>query len=617
MLDKINKLIIDSISDPMLISKDGVILDANTCLLNFFSYDSKEELIYSSLESFFDGQINGDFKGALVKDKIEFYCNDILYKAEVSTFSFDEVYNGHILQELNIWDTKINFQEYENRDEIYMVISPEGGRIVEFNKKAQHFYGYSKKDFSSMSISEINCLNEAEVSKAMEEAKTENNNYFYFKHRRVTGEIEEVRVYSRPIEMNNKKLLLSKVIPLVSKNNDSILKEMISKVPLGLVIINSSGNIINANDGFCEMFKYSYPELINRNISNLICKEEDRGFSESILLSVAEGYVVKEELVRYTKYKDKLFVNLTGFILDKSDKSKLMLMYSDYTEKIRKEKEVKVFKDIMSRSSEGISLISKNMKILWKNERFKEILQYDEKDEIELSLNNVLDILLLNKNDLSGGSFENEVYFHNKENRLKVCLVNFKEIDENSDTPYRYFISLYDLTKLREKEKHIYTMSITDDLTGLFNRKYIENYLNLLIKKGKENSFQIAFIDIDEFKLINDSFGHLVGDEVLIKVSEILTKFLSKDKIGRYGGDEFLVVSQRKYSEFIIDINNVTREIEKMIVKDLVYGISTSIGVAFGDKSMGDVESIIRNADRAMYLSKENPGSYITEYKKK
>ncbi|MCT4631179.1 MAG: sensor domain-containing diguanylate cyclase [Firmicutes bacterium] len=617
MLDKINKLIIDSISDPMLISKDGVILDANTCLLNFFSYDSKEELIYSSLESFFDGQINGDFKGALVKDKIEFYCNDILYKAEVSTFSFDEVYNGHILQELNIWDTKINFQEYENRDEIYMVINPEGGRIVEFNKKAQHFYGYSKKDFSSMSISEINCLNEAEVSKAMEEAKTENNNYFYFKHRRVTGEIEEVRVYSRPIEMNNKKLLLSKVIPLVSKNNDSILKEMISKVPLGLVIINSSGNIINANDGFCEMFKYSYPELINRNISNLICKEEDRGFSESILLSVAEGYVVKEELVRYTKYKDKLFVNLTGFILDKSDKSKLMLMYSDYTEKIRKEKEVKVFKDIMSRSSEGISLISKNMKILWKNERFKEILQYDEKDEIELSLNNVLDILLLNKNDLSGGSFENEVYFHNKENRLKVCLVNFKEIDENSDTPYRYFISLYDLTKLREKEKHIYTMSITDDLTGLFNRKYIENYLNLLIKKGKENSFQIAFIDIDEFKLINDSFGHLVGDEVLIKVSEILTKFLSKDKIGRYGGDEFLVVSQRKYSEFIIDINNVTREIEKMIVKDLVYGISTSIGVAFGDKSMGDVESIIRNADRAMYLSKENPGSYITEYKKK
>jgi diguanylate cyclase (GGDEF)-like protein/PAS domain S-box-containing protein len=617
MLDKINKLIIDSISDPMLISKDGVILDANTCLLNFFSYDSKEELIYSSLESFFDGQINGDFKGALVKDKIEFYCNDILYKAEVSTFSFDEVYNGHILQELNIWDTKINFQEYENRDEIYMVINPEGGQIVEFNKKAQHFYGYSKKDFSSKSISEINCLNEAEVSKAMEEAKTENNNYFYFKHRRVTGEIEEVRVYSRPIEMNNKKLLLSKVIPLGSKNDDSILKEMISKVPLGLVIINSSGNIINANDGFCEMFKYSYPELINRNISNLICKEEDRGFSESILLSVAEGYVVKEELVRYTKYKDKLFVNLTGFILDKSDKSKLMLMYSDYTEKIRKEKEVKVFKDIMSRSSEGISLISKNMKILWKNERFKEILQYDEKDEIELSLNNVLDILLLNKNDLSGGSFENEVYFHNKENRLKVCLVNFKEIDENSDTPYRYFISLYDLTKLREKEKHIYTMSITDDLTGLFNRKYIENYLNLLIKKGKENSFQIAFIDIDEFKLINDSFGHLVGDEVLIKVSEILTKFLSKDKIGRYGGDEFLVVSQRKYSEFIIDINNVTREIEKMIVKDLVYGISTSIGVAFGDKSMGDVESIIRNADRAMYLSKENPGSYITEYKKK
>lgn len=617
MLDKINKLIIDSISDPMLISKDGVILDANTCLLNFFSYDSKEELIYSSLESFFDGQINGDFKGALVKDKIEFYCNDILYKAEVSTFSFDEVYNGHILQELNIWDTKINFQEYENRDEIYMVINPEGGQIVEFNKKAQHFYGYSKKDFSSKSISEINCLNEAEVSKAMEEAKTENNNYFYFKHRRVTGEIEEVRVYSRPIEMNNKKLLLSKVIPLGSKNDDSILKEMISKVPLGLVIINSSGNIINANDGFCEMFKYSYPELINRNISNLICKEEDRGFSESILLSVAEGYVVKEELVRYTKYKDKLFVNLTGFILDKSDKSKLMLMYSDYTEKIRKEKEVKVFKDIMSRSSEGISLISKNMKILWKNERFKEILQYDEKDEIELSLNNVLDILLLNKNDLSGGSFENEVYFHNKENKLKVCLVNFKEIDENSDTPYRYFISLYDLTKLREKEKHIYTMSITDDLTGLFNRKYIENYLNLLIKKGKENSFQIAFIDIDEFKLINDSFGHLVGDEVLIKVSEILTKFLSKDKIGRYGGDEFLVVSQRKYSEFIIDINNVTREIEKMIVKDLVYGISTSIGVAFGDKSMGDVESIIRNADRAMYLSKENPGSYITEYKKK
>lgn len=149
-----------------------------------------------------------------------------------------------------------------------------------------------------------------------------------------------------------------------------------------------------------------------------------------------------------------------------------------------------------------------------------------------------------------------------------------------------------------------------DAMTGLLNHGYTLKYLSAFLEgEGKLNSHALIFLDLDHFKDVNDTFGHLYGDSVIKKAASLINhSFRGSDLIGRMGGDEFLVLMKN-----IPDPELVCRKAEELnqslhfdcIEGDKRIAVSASIGVAFYNGDGVGVKELISYADGALYKAKE------------
>lgn len=160
---------------------------------------------------------------------------------------------------------------------------------------------------------------------------------------------------------------------------------------------------------------------------------------------------------------------------------------------------------------------------------------------------------------------------------------------------------------LDEKYEEVKRLSITDPLTGIFNRsgfyKSIESELELM--QRKKLPLSLIMMDIDDFKSFNDDFGHDIGDEVLIKVVDITSQSIRKsDTIARWGGEEFLIIVPELEINQALDLADRVRDNiqKKLLLKNRVitcsFGVSTYI-------DSENIENCIKRSDRALYMAKD------------
>lgn len=148
--------------------------------------------------------------------------------------------------------------------------------------------------------------------------------------------------------------------------------------------------------------------------------------------------------------------------------------------------------------------------------------------------------------------------------------------------------------------------SVTDSLTGLYNRRYLSH----LDHAGSDKQFSVMFIDIDDFKEVNDSFGHDFGDLLLLQISKRLKQDVRKtDILVRYGGDEFVICFQHLVDNQDIDFvaNKIKKSIDEPFTIDgHIIHISASIGISSTHGTASTLKELISNADLAMYDNKQN-----------
>lgn len=154
-------------------------------------------------------------------------------------------------------------------------------------------------------------------------------------------------------------------------------------------------------------------------------------------------------------------------------------------------------------------------------------------------------------------------------------------------------------------------LSYKDSLTGLYNRRYFYEILEMEFKRAKRNNTTISllFIDVDNFKRVNDTYGHKYGDHVLVKLANILKKELRNvDIISRWGGEEFIVLLHNTCT----DGSRIVAERLRMAVEKQKFksDITISIGVTSSDGSMS-IEKIVSLADAALYKAKEQKNMVI------
>ncbi|MDI1352581.1 MAG: sensor domain-containing diguanylate cyclase, partial [bacterium] len=152
--------------------------------------------------------------------------------------------------------------------------------------------------------------------------------------------------------------------------------------------------------------------------------------------------------------------------------------------------------------------------------------------------------------------------------------------------------------------------STHDSLTGLYNRRFFEGFLDQEIFKGKDNSFALLLIDIDHFKKINDLHGHLFGDKVLQYVAEQLSNNCQKnDILCRWGGEEFFLFLHEETANTIAQRAELIRHsIETLVINHNppIAPITISIGVAFYPDNGKDLDTLTEKADKALYQAKKD-----------
>ncbi len=174
-----------------------------------------------------------------------------------------------------------------------------------------------------------------------------------------------------------------------------------------------------------------------------------------------------------------------------------------------------------------------------------------------------------------------------------------------------YIGSCMDVTEKVEGKK-LTEMAHNDKLTGIYNRNYLEYILDYEFQKARQEltDFIIMMMDIDKFKLINDTFGHGFGDKVLNQVAQKISESIRKTDIaGRYGGDEFLaILPKTTMDEAQVIAQRILATTPKLTINDTLVEVKLSIGLACYSNEK-EVSKVIEKADKAMYHAKQDGGN--------
>lgn len=193
-------------------------------------------------------------------------------------------------------------------------------------------------------------------------------------------------------------------------------------------------------------------------------------------------------------------------------------------------------------------------------------------------------------------------------------------VRDSKDQPVAIAGSQIDVTQLVESDRTQTDQSFRDRLTGLANRDAflvrLERALDH-VKQGESGLFALMFLDLDNFKTVNDSLGHLVGDQLLSAAAARLrgcTRGSRGDLVGRFGGDEFVILLEGISSvqeAMMIAKRVVSRMSEPFVIGEREIRTSVSVGIATGDSLVKNSGDVLRNADTAMYRAKSAGRSCI------
>ena len=260
----------------------------------------------------------------------------------------------------------------------------------------------------------------------------------------------------------------------------------------------------------------------------------------------------------------------------------------------------------------------KTLKILWSSASFAKLSGYTQEEMVGMPYLNLswkgLDdehIQDIYKHLTSGYSWSGEVRAKTKfgkEYWVELTLTPNKNLFGNVTTV------LATRTDITDK-KHIQRLSVTDELTGLYNRRYYNEVIERELRRAKREHYSLclAMLDIDFFKMVNDSYGHPFGDQVLKDIAKQLTLSFNRgnDFVFRVGGEEFIAISSfESETQFLEHLHSLLESVQKLQIenKNAPFKVVTiSIGGLYleADKELTE-EEILKYLDQQLYLAKEN-----------
>jgi diguanylate cyclase (GGDEF)-like protein len=278
---------------------------------------------------------------------------------------------------------------------------------------------------------------------------------------------------------------------------------------------------------------------------------------------------------------------------------------------------------ILNNSPIAVSISSFNTdKQLFVNESFQRIMATYSNEKALLSsiLSPIEHDNLMKQLEQHDNINEKLIPLQNKdeESPLKWVLSSFSRFDYHGQ--FAVLSWFYDITDRKRMEDKIQHLAHHDNLTGLPNRFLFEDRVNKAIQHAERNKSKLSlmFIDLDGFKLVNDTLGHDIGDELLKAVAKRMSAELREsDTVARLGGDEFGVLLEAVDNDDVFDIAEKLRLCicEEFLINNSPINISCSIGLAVYPDDAKSIDDLLIKADKAMYQVKQSGRNNIALYR--
>jgi len=276
-------------------------------------------------------------------------------------------------------------------------------------------------------------------------------------------------------------------------------------------------------------------------------------------------------------------------------------------------KEKEELLDEILNTSNNVIFLTDFQDVLLSNHKFKELIDKSFNHDIInlfVQVDGYLHAGVLKENEdfislLSRTEIENRVVsIIDKHLNTKAFTISVSKVDNNS----KCLVTLTDITKMKEQQVATAKKAYTDGLTQVYNRNKFDEVLKdeCIYTKRYERPLSIAIIDIDKFKDFNDTYGHLIGDEVLISLAQTVNSSLREtDTFARWGGEEFVILFKETRADVAKQVSQKLKDKIQANTHELAGTITASFGVT--EYKKGDtIESIFKRCDEALYLAKEN-----------
>jgi diguanylate cyclase (GGDEF)-like protein/PAS domain S-box-containing protein len=398
--------------------------------------------------------------------------------------------------------------------------------------------------------------------------------------------------------------------------SESLSQTVLNALPVNIFLEDRQGRTIFANEHACKLNGQNLEELVGKTVFDFFPQhiaEKQREIDLDVWKQ--RKLMTNEVKVGFLGLESYMLTGKTIIHVEESNQDYLLGFGLDINDRVIAEKRLKEseerFRNLIEQAGDCFFLIDKMGQIVNVNKKSMEVLGYAEDELLTLTIKDIFVVLneKIHEINLDNGrnhlcSFEDQLISHSK--ILVPVDINLQLVQIGGS---QLFLALCrDISDKKESEEKIAHMAFHDALTGLPNRWFIESH-DISFYQAQEKMFGIFLLDLDRFKVINDSLGHQAGDILLQSVTKRLKEVVSDDKmIARFGGDEFIIIVPSLANTE--EAHDFARKIMKVMEKSFnIYGqkfnITTSIGISLYPDHGTDMNTLIKNADLAMYRSKE------------
>lgn len=411
-----------------------------------------------------------------------------------------------------------------------------------------------------------------------------------------------------------------------SEQNESKFRAITEQSSEGITVADTYGKYTFVNSAFCEMIGYSEEELLQMTVFDVKAPEQDTSSFERTKSS-EEGKQVHVLLQR--KDGTKFMSEVTGKMIEFGGVMQVLGTVRDISDRVKAEEQIRTLSLAIEQSPVSVLITDADANIEYVNSAFEKVTGYKAEEVIGanprlLKSGNTPDKQYRKLWDAisSGESWEGEFENRKKNGETFWEHAHFAPVVDTNGKIQHYLAVKEDVTMRKKQEDRILHQAHFDALTNLPNRFLALDRLSQLINEAKRDEELVAvmFLDLDDFKKINDSLGHETGDKLLIEAAARLSHIVrGGDTVGRLGGDEFIVILGG-----ITDTNDAHHTAENLLNRfrdafhidgrELI--LTVSIGIAIFPQDGDSASDLLRNADSAMYHSKDlgrNTYSYFTQ----